>query len=319
MKMRLFYFLLVQVFVVSFVFGQTNGPRIGHVSTGGFCPDCPRNEQQELDCFEITGNDPALGVEISIPYSVTLRCLDGGVYPPIELRVSECDHFDAFSPTNQSVMIDTQSGSCDLGSGDECDFITFSGVVQINVPLTIPECEADGDDPITNFDMCGVLFINNNYMSNYSGIIEGEPVVFFNDLYDEVLCYDHDHSNTIDYSAYGVFQESDNRIPSLLPPMEIPVCCENIETNVDPRSSISSELKSDIIIHPNPIGQNFSISNISKTTKVEIISTLGKVIYTQNTDNKSLEIDSQKWESGIYLVVISENGIIRNTKKVMKN
>jgi hypothetical protein len=72
-------------------------------------------------------------------------------------------------------------------------------------------------------------------------------------------------------------------------------------------SKISNNLKNKIIVNPNPFNNQLSFTNLNKNTKIEIFNIHGQVVFDGPlvTENQ-IEISTNNWESGIYLVKISE-------------
>lgn len=72
-------------------------------------------------------------------------------------------------------------------------------------------------------------------------------------------------------------------------------------------SKINNNLKSQINVNPNPFSNQLSFTNLSNNTKIEIFNIHGQLVYDGPlvTENK-IEISTNNWESGIYLVKISE-------------
>lgn len=84
--------------------------------------------------------------------------------------------------------------------------------------------------------------------------------------------------------------------------------CEssNINTPNNPLSQIS--------IYPNPANTQISISNLPANSTVNISDISGRVIYTQQTKNNTLQIPTTEWSSGMYLVSVSSNGVVEHRK-----
>jgi len=95
-----------------------------------------------------------------------------------------------------------------------------------------------------------------------------------------------------------------------------------------PVSSVNeSELKSDIVIFPNPATNKFVIlapgliNQCRKTTelKIQIFNNSGQIInnFSIPLNNHSIIIDSKGWKSGPYCVYLSCNGTIIGRKKLI--
>jgi hypothetical protein len=88
--------------------------------------------------------------------------------------------------------------------------------------------------------------------------------------------------------------------------------------SVTPTSTISLE-NSTINIFPNPVS---NIANIqfetNGTYQVEVIDITGRIIYSNQTNEQNLQINTSAWAAGIYAVTISnENGLLER-KKIVK-
>lgn len=91
--------------------------------------------------------------------------------------------------------------------------------------------------------------------------------------------------------------------------------------NVEAATSLSlNEINSlDFSIYPNPSKSNLNINLVksSSATKVEVYDILGKRIHTQSLTDIRSRINSSNWNSGVYLVKIT-NGTGTQTKRFVK-
>jgi len=72
-------------------------------------------------------------------------------------------------------------------------------------------------------------------------------------------------------------------------------------------------------VYPNPInhGQNLFIKNNLNDLKIDIINAQGKTCFNQTT-NQNIEIETSQFETGIYILSISQNGNIFHQKLIIK-
>jgi hypothetical protein len=78
-------------------------------------------------------------------------------------------------------------------------------------------------------------------------------------------------------------------------------------------------LAQSIHIAPNPVCNNFSISNLYETASSSLIvlDVLGKEIFKQNNLKNHISIDCSKWSNGIYYLQISQ-GYAQSFHKILK-
>jgi hypothetical protein len=78
-------------------------------------------------------------------------------------------------------------------------------------------------------------------------------------------------------------------------------------------------LTQSIHIAPNPVYNNFSISNLYETTSSSLIvlDVLGKQIFKQNNLKNHISIDCSKWNHGVYYLQISQ-GNAQSFHKILK-
>jgi hypothetical protein len=82
--------------------------------------------------------------------------------------------------------------------------------------------------------------------------------------------------------------------------------------NVD--DSVFSKLK----YFPNPVTDNFTLSNLESNSQIEIYTVLGQQISYATYDSQEVNLDFSKYNSGIYLVKIMSNNETK-TIKILKN
>jgi dienelactone hydrolase len=78
------------------------------------------------------------------------------------------------------------------------------------------------------------------------------------------------------------------------------------------------EEKTEIIIYPNPTKDIIKINNLSKETVIEVVNSLGQIVFKKTYSNHTeIEIDFSKYSNGIYYIkVIEENTIV--VRKIIK-
>jgi len=75
--------------------------------------------------------------------------------------------------------------------------------------------------------------------------------------------------------------------------------------------------KAGINLFPNPVHQYLNITSTVELVSIQVFNTVGQNIYTSNASGTSMQINTQSFESGLYIVQIqTENGF--ETKKFMK-
>ena len=83
-------------------------------------------------------------------------------------------------------------------------------------------------------------------------------------------------------------------------------CMDNMQSY--PTSVTSLSPKSPIKIYPNPINNEFQMTNTStEAMKLSIFNLNGQLIYTNElTGNNSMKINSENWSKGVYLIKIQQ-------------
>jgi len=72
-------------------------------------------------------------------------------------------------------------------------------------------------------------------------------------------------------------------------------------------------------LYPNPASDQFTISlNGAIDASVTVVSTTGTVVFQQTTFSEKLIVNTDQWESGIYFVTVSNNGIASTQKLSVK-
>ncbi len=77
-----------------------------------------------------------------------------------------------------------------------------------------------------------------------------------------------------------------------------------------------SELSTETKIYPNPTTGNFTVEGLN-VAKVEVYNLVGQKVY--EAQGKSISIDANNWNKGIYMVnVTDENGVVETQKLLVK-
>ncbi len=74
-------------------------------------------------------------------------------------------------------------------------------------------------------------------------------------------------------------------------------------------------------VYPNPTSGNFviSLNTISPNTKVEVFNSIGELIYTESLTKKDTSVDIKNLANGVYTLKITENNVLINHTKIIKN
>lgn len=77
------------------------------------------------------------------------------------------------------------------------------------------------------------------------------------------------------------------------------------------------ELKTDIVVYPNPFSSVITITKIENESTIEVFNVLGGKVISVQSQNTSVELNLSELESGIYFInVSSEKGVV--SKKIVK-
>src|SRR5690606_31390238 len=67
-------------------------------------------------------------------------------------------------------------------------------------------------------------------------------------------------------------------------------------------------------VYPNPATENVLINNIVKGSTLEVVNTLGQVVYSEVADNSKVNINVTEFNNGLYVIrITNENEVITNT------
>ena len=93
-------------------------------------------------------------------------------------------------------------------------------------------------------------------------------------------------------------------------------------TNANPLSVTASSLNdvatASVSVYPNPTSNNITVSSLQKINNVEIINTLGQVVYSDNTAANGYSINVKNFERGTYFVKVRTNGKVSTSKVIVK-
>lgn len=91
-----------------------------------------------------------------------------------------------------------------------------------------------------------------------------------------------------------------------------------VSQNYGDLSIASTELEG-LEMYPNPTTEQFTISLFgSNDATVTVVSTTGAIVLDQTLFSDKLTVNTSQWESGIYFVTVSNNGIASTQKLIVK-
>ena len=77
-----------------------------------------------------------------------------------------------------------------------------------------------------------------------------------------------------------------------------------------------SEIKNEISIYPNPANGVFTIES-ANMSRVTVHNLIGQMVYDTTTDGKRINIDANAWNSGVYMVTITDRQGASVTRKIV--
>ena len=77
-----------------------------------------------------------------------------------------------------------------------------------------------------------------------------------------------------------------------------------------------SEIKNEISIYPNPANGIFTVES-ANMSHVTVYNLVGQMVYDNATDEKRVNIDANAWNSGIYMVTITDRQGVSVTRKIV--
>jgi hypothetical protein len=82
-------------------------------------------------------------------------------------------------------------------------------------------------------------------------------------------------------------------------------------------SQISSNNKSKINVNPNPFNNQLRLTNINSDSKITVFNLHGQIVFESlYVEENQLEINTNNWKSGIYLIKISDQNELLHFKIV---
>jgi hypothetical protein len=82
-------------------------------------------------------------------------------------------------------------------------------------------------------------------------------------------------------------------------------------------SQISSNNKSKINVNPNPFNNQLRLTNINSDSKITVFNLHGQIVFEcLYVEENQLEINTNNWKSGIYLIKISDQNELLHFKVV---
>lgn len=72
-----------------------------------------------------------------------------------------------------------------------------------------------------------------------------------------------------------------------------------------------------IVIYPNPFDEIIYIETV-KNTVIDVFDIIGRIIYSQKTDEKIVEINTNNWQSGVYIVRAGDGSKYTNFKMIKR-
>ena len=77
-----------------------------------------------------------------------------------------------------------------------------------------------------------------------------------------------------------------------------------------------SEINNEISIFPNPSNGIFTVES-ANMSRVTVYNLVGQMVYDNTTNEKHVNIDASTWNSGIYMVTITDRQGISVTRKIV--
>ena len=73
------------------------------------------------------------------------------------------------------------------------------------------------------------------------------------------------------------------------------------------------------LLHPNPVSSILTISNLGIGNKtIQIVSISGSLVYTSQTQDQQINVNTQNWASGVYIVSIKDSNTKSHNFKIVK-
>lgn len=74
------------------------------------------------------------------------------------------------------------------------------------------------------------------------------------------------------------------------------------------------DIFSSLAIYPNPSNTNVTISNVPKSSTVNVIDITGKAVYRSLINNEQTTINTTDFENGVYIIQIANSGVVTHRK-----
>jgi len=112
------------------------------------------------------------------------------------------------------------------------------------------------------------------------------------------------YNDTIVYDLYAINYEDPNALGELTD--------YSIINYIEP-----GEIKKDLLFFPNPVIDYLKINNIKGQLRIEVYNMNGRLLFLNETNNITSEINFSNWSDGFYLIKTIYNNRI-NTQKILK-
>jgi len=155
----------------------------------------------------------------------------------------------------------------------------------------------------------------NYYLQTVTGIVT-DKIVLTNGINTAQALYDGTTDANYQPNARATFQEAINAAKSVkdnsyatqtqVDQALITLNAANNAFNASIATGIPSNLLSSVVISKNPVYDVLSLTNTSNVTKIAIYSTIGQEVYTQKVNGSELSISVNNWQSGLYLVKLTD-------------
>jgi hypothetical protein len=77
--------------------------------------------------------------------------------------------------------------------------------------------------------------------------------------------------------------------------------------------------KKNITARPNPATNMFTVDlDETGTAQVQLFNLVGQLVYSENTNNSSISVDVNNYNSGVYMLKIVQNGKVYTSKVIVR-
>ena len=168
----------------------------------------------------------------------------------------------------------------------------------------------------------------NYYLQTVTGLVT-DKIAFTNGINTAQALYDGTTDANYQPNARATFQEAINAAKSVkdnsyATQTQVDQALITLNAASDAFKAalitgISSNILSSVVISKNPVYDVLSLTNTSNVTKIAIFSTIGQEVYTQKVNGSELSISVNNWQSGLYLVKLTDiNGQTKTLKIKIK-